>query len=64
MKRNKILGAGLILLFTGLLLSLVSISGKHPILSALHFAQGFFMGLGIVFTIGGQIREKWDLNAA
>ena len=63
MRKNKIPGIGVILLFTGLLLSVVSASGKHPVMSSLHFTQGFFIGIGIALTLYGQIRRKWDGNA-
>jgi hypothetical protein len=63
MKKNKILGAGLILLFTGLLLSVVTSSGKYPVMTTLHFIRGFFIGIGIVLTIYGEKRQKLDGNA-
>jgi hypothetical protein len=63
MKKNKILGAGLILLFTGLLLSVVTNSGKYPFMTTLHFIRGVFIGIGIVLTIYGEKRQQLDGNA-
>jgi hypothetical protein len=63
MKKNKILGAGLILLFTGLLLSVVTSSGKYPFMTTLQFIRALFIGIGIVLTIYGEKRQKLDGNA-
>jgi hypothetical protein len=63
MKKNKILGAGLIILFTGLLLSVVTSSDKYPFMTTLQFIRGLFIGIGIVLTIYGQKRHKMDGNA-
>jgi uncharacterized membrane protein len=63
MKKNKILVAGLILLFTGLLLSVVTSSGKYPFMTTLHFIRALFIGIGMVLTIYGEKRQKLDENA-
>lgn len=60
MKKNKILTAGLILLFTGLFLCVVTNSDKYPFMSVLQFIRVVIIGLGMVFAIYGYTRQRWD----
>ncbi|MDP9042385.1 MAG: hypothetical protein M3N30_10420 [Bacteroidota bacterium] len=60
MKKNKILTAGLILLFTGLLLCVVTNSDKYTFISVLQFIRVVLIGLGMAFTIYGYTRQRWD----